>query len=317
MEQEKKQKLIILTGPTAVGKTDLSIGLAKALNGAIISADSMQVYKKMDIGTAKITKEEMNGIDHYLIDILEPDEEFNVVKFKEYAREAIETIHRENKIPIVVGGTGFYIQALLYDTKFANMDTDYEYRQFLEKEAKEKGNLYLHQQLEQVDYEASLQIHPNNVKRVIRALEYYKTTNQKISEHNEEQRQNESPYDFHYFVLNMNRDALYHRINQRIDLMVKQGLVEEVTTLKKAGYERNSVAMQGIGYKELYSYLDNEISLEEAILQIKQNTRHFAKRQLTWFRREKEVVWVNKDEFQGEEQLLEFLLKEINGEQNQ
>ena len=203
MEQEKKQKLIILTGPTAVGKTDLSIGLAKALNGAIISADSMQVYKKMDIGTAKITKEEMNGIDHYLIDILEPDEEFNVVKFKEYYREAIETIHRENKIPIVVGGTGFYIQALLYDTKFANMDTDYEYRQFLEKEAKEKGNLYLHQQLEQVDYEASLQIHPNNVKRVIRALEFaQKSGGKRISEHNRSQHQRScfDPISFSLFA---------------------------------------------------------------------------------------------------------------------
>lgn len=290
-------KLVILTGPTAVGKTHLSIQLAKKINGEIISADSIQVYKGMDIGSAKITKEETDGIPHHLIDILEPKEEFNVHIFKKLATKAINDISSRGKIPIIVGGTGFYIQAVLYDINFDDTETDYEYREYLEQLAKDKGNAFLHDMLKEVDPESAAAIHCNNLKRVIRALEYYKQTGKKISEHNEKERENKSPYNFAYFVLNDKRDKLYNRINQRVDIMFDNGLLKEMETLIAKGYTRDLVSMQGIGYKELFDYFDGKTSLDETKELIKKNTRHFAKRQLTWFRREKDVTMLNIDEF--------------------
>lgn len=307
-----KKPLIILTGPTAVGKTNASIKLAKALDGEIISADSMQVYKHMDIGTAKIKPQEMEGVRHYLIDVLEPSEEFHVVKFQEMAKAALQEIYARNKIPIVVGGTGFYIQALLYDIDFTNNDKEDAYRKSLELMAKEKGNSFLHEMLQAVDPAAAEQIHENNTKRVIRALEFYHLTGEKISEHNAREREKESPYEFCYFVLNDDREQLYERIEKRIDQMLEEGLIEEVKALSDMGYHKDMVSMQGIGYKEILKYLDQEYSLEEAIYVLKRDTKHFAKRQLTWFRREKEVIWIDKNKYDhDDEQILDVMLKEI------
>lgn len=312
----KKRPLIILTGPTAVGKTAASIGLAKAVGGEIISADSMQVYRQMDIGSAKITKEEMQGVPHYLVDVLEPEEAFNVVRFLELAKEAIEEIFRSGHIPIVVGGTGFYIQALLYDIDFTENDSDLSLREELEKKAREEGAESLHALLEKADPQAAAQIHPHNVKRVIRALEFNRKTGQKISEHNERERQKESPYNFAYFVLTDDRKALYERIDRRVDKMMEQGLLEEVRRLKDRGLPRDSVSMQGLGYKELFAYLEGEYPLEEAVRIIKRDTRHFAKRQLTWFRRERDVVWIDRQENeQDERKILESMLSVLREKQ--
>lgn len=305
----EKRPLIILTGPTVVGKTAASIGLAKAVGGEIISADSMQVYRHMDIGSAKITEEEMQGIPHYLVDVLDPEEAFNVVRFQEMAKAAMQKIHDNGHIPIVVGGTGFYIQALLYDIDFTENDSDFSFREELEKTAREKGAEYLHSLLKQADPEAAEQIHPHNIKRVIRALEFNRKTGQKISTHNEQERRKQSPYEFAYFVLTDNREALYARIDRRVDKMMEQGLLEEVRALKDRGIARESVSMQGLGYKELLAYLDGEIPLEEAVRIIKRDTRHFAKRQLTWFRRERDVIWIDRQEIgQEEEKIVDYML---------
>lgn len=311
MENIKKKPLIVITGPTAVGKTDLSIRLAKDINGEIISADSIQIYKYMDIGSAKVMPEEMNGVVHHLIDELYPDEEFNVYTFKKMANTAMDGIYARGSVPVIAGGTGFYIQSVLYDINFDEEQGEKEYRHQLEKLAEEKGNVFIHNMLKAVDEESAAIIHMNNTKRVIRALEYYNETGKKFSQNNEEQRQNESPYEFKYFVLNMDRDKLYERINMRVDMMVKAGLVEEVENLLKMGYHKDLNSMQGIGYKEILSYLNGETSLEDAIETLKQNTRHFAKRQLTWFRREKTVTWVNYEDFANDkEKLYEFILEE-------
>jgi tRNA dimethylallyltransferase len=303
-----KKPLIILTGPTSVGKTALSIALAKAVGGEIISADSMQVYKYMDIGTAKITTEEMQGVPHYLIDELEPEEEFNVVRFQQLTKDYMEQIYARNKIPILVGGTGFYIQAVLYDIDFTENDPDTSYRKELELLLVEHGGDYLHELLTKIDPDSASAIHPNNSKKVIRALEFAKLTGEKISEHNKEQRTKQSPYHYCYFVLNKDRAKLYETINRRVDLMVTNGLLDEVKGLSAQGYSRDLVSMQGLGYKELFAYLEGECSLEEAIEVLKRDTRHFAKRQLTWFKREKEVLWVDKDLFASEEAILDYLL---------
>ena len=308
----QKQPLIILTGPTAVGKTKASIGLAKAIGGEIISADSMQVYKYMDIGSAKIRPEEMQGIPHYLVDELEPDEEFHVVRFQQMAKEAMKKIYAAGHIPIVVGGTGFYIQALLNDIDFTDNDNDTSLRAELEAFAKEHGADALHERLRKVDPESADAIHANNIKRVIRALEFYQKTGMKISEHNEKERQKESPYQFVYFVLNDDRDNLYRRIDLRVDQMVKEGLVAEVQALKCRGYDRSMVSMQGLGYKEILEYLDGECTLADAIYKIKRDTRHFAKRQITWFKREKHVTWINKKDYNyDEDRILEVMLESI------
>ena len=317
MIDTEKKPLIILTGPTAVGKTKASIGLAKAIGGEIISADSMQVYRHVDIGSAKITKEEMADVPHYLIDVLEPEEEFHVVRFQQMAKAAMTDIYSRGKIPIIVGGTGFYIQALLYDIDFTENEGDSVYREKLEALAKEKGAAYLHGQLAMVDPKSAEEIHANNIKRVIRALEFYHQTGQKISEHNERERQKESPYQFCYFVLNDRRECLYERIDQRVDQMIRNGLVQEVQTLKERGCTKQMVSMQGLGYKEIFSYLEGDCSLEEAVYIIKRDTRHFAKRQLTWFKRERDVIWVQKDELNyDDEKLLQSLLESIKERMN-
>ena len=307
-----KKPLVILTGPTAVGKTKASIGLAKAIGGEIISADSMQVYKQMDIGSAKIKPSEMEGVPHYLVDILEPDEEFHVVLFQQMAKQAIQKIYEKGKIPILVGGTGFYIQAVLYDIDFSENEKDTSYREELEKLAQTKGAEYLHDLLREVDEKSAQDIHANNVKRVIRALEYFHQTGEKISEHNEEQRKKVSPYNFSYFVLNDERAHLYEKINLRVDQMINEGLVSEVQSLKEKGYTRDMVSMQGLGYKEMLDYLDNKCSLEEAVEIIKRDTRHFAKRQITWFKRESDVTWIDKKEYDyNEERILKAMLQEL------
>ncbi len=307
-----KKPLIILTGPTAVGKTKASIGLAKAIGGEIISADSMQVYKYMDIGSAKIRPEEMDGVPHYLVDELEPDEEFHVVRFQQMAKQAMKRIYEKGKIPILVGGTGFYIQAVLYDIDFMENGGDDSYRRELECLAQEYGAEYLHGRLREVDAKSAQEIHAHNVKRVIRALEYHHQTGQPISRHNEEQRQKESPYRFAYFVLNDERSHLYERINLRVDQMIDDGLEREVRALKERGYTRNMVSMQGLGYKEMLDYLDGAYTLDEAVSVIKRDTRHFAKRQITWFKRERDVIWIDKQDYAYEEtKILAAMLSEL------
>lgn len=306
---DKGKPLIILTGPTAVGKTKLSIELAEAVGGEIISADSMQIYRYMDIGSAKVTKEEMHDVPHYLIDCLEPTEDFNVVRFQSMAKDAMNKIWDKGKIPIIVGGTGFYIQAVLYDIDFTENDSDDSYRKYLEHMAKEKGNGYLHEMLKKVDPESAELIHENNLKRVIRALEFYEKTGTKISEHNETEHEKKSPYDYQYFVLTDEREKIYANIDKRVDIMMQEGLLEEVIQLQKMGCKRDSVAMQGLGYKEILDYLEGNCTLEEAIYLIKRDTRHFAKRQLTWFRREKDVIWIDKSR---EENPFQFIMNSMN-----
>lgn len=306
-----KKPLVILTGPTAVGKTALSIALAKAINGEIVSADSMQVYRHMDIGSAKITAEEMAGVPHHLIDVMEPTEAFNVVVFQKLAKKAMEEIYGRGRIPILVGGTGFYIQAVLYDIDFTENDEDPSLRRELEELAKKGGPEVLYERLKSVDPAACESIHAHNVKRVIRALEFYEKTGQQISGHNEVQRQNVSPYRFAYFVLNDRREEIYKRIDARVDQMMAAGLVEEVRTLKEMGCTKDMVSMQGLGYKEILRFLEGELSQEEAVYLIKRDTRHFAKRQLTWFRREKDVIWVDKSEIDQHSQNVLHTMQEI------
>ncbi|MCH5268143.1 MAG: tRNA (adenosine(37)-N6)-dimethylallyltransferase MiaA [Lachnospiraceae bacterium] len=303
--------LIILTGPTAVGKTSLSVKLAKEIGGEIISADSMQVYRHMDIGTAKIAKEEMDGIPHHLIDILEPTESFNVMLFQEKCKQAIQEIYRRGNIPILVGGTGFYIQSVLYDISFTETETDTAYRQELQQIADKEGAYVLHAKLAKIDPEAAEEIHPNNVKRVIRALEYYHQTGRQISTHNAMERQKESPYRFRYYVLSLPREELYSRINLRVDAMREAGLVEEVKKLLDMGCTPDMVSMQGLGYKEVIQALAGESTMEEAFERIKRETRHFAKRQFTWFRRERDVIWLEKERFSDENELLEYCLSDL------
>lgn len=307
----KKKPLIVLTGPTAAGKTEASIRLAKAVGGEVISADSVQIYKYMDIGSAKITREEMEGIPHYLVDELMPDDEFNVVVFQKMAQAAMDAIYKRGRIPILVGGTGFYIQSVLYGIEFDENESDSNIREELTAFALREGAEALHAMLQKVDQDSAKAIHPNNTKRVIRALEYYKQTGLKISGHNQSQRKKESPYRFVYFVLNQERELLYERINSRVDEMLKNGLVEEVKGLRDKGYDRSLVSMQGLGYKEIYAYLEGDIPLSEAVYRIKRGTRHFAKRQLTWFKREREVTWLNLWEYKNQEELLSHMLSII------
>lgn len=309
-----KQPLIILTGPTAVGKTALSIKLAGAIGGEIISADSMQVYRHMDIGSAKVTKEQMAGIPHHLIDVLEPDQEFSVVTFQAMAKEALAHIYAHGHIPIIVGGSGFYIQALLYDIDFSGQAEDDGIRGELEALLQREGEgakKTLHNMLEELDPEAASQIHPNNIKRVIRAIEYFYQTGEKISLHNERSREKVSPYNFLYYVVTADRAQLYRRIDRRVDIMLDQGLVEEVKKLKDMGCHRGQTSMQGLGYKEILDYLSGDGSLEEAVYRLKRDTRHFAKRQLTWFKRERDVRWLDLAEFHQDQSLvLERILED-------
>lgn len=310
MEEKQKLPLIVLTGPTAVGKTALSVKLAKALDAEIISADSMQVYRQMDIGSAKVTKAEMDGVAHHLIDVLEPEEEFNVVLFQKLAKETIADITSRGKLPLLVGGTGFYIQSVLYDIDFTQNGEDDGYRKQLEQLAEREGAETLHRMLKEADPQAAEQIHANNVKRVIRALEYHAQTGERISAHNETQRQKESAYRSLYFVLTDDREKMYERIDRRVDRMLEDGLVAEVQALKERGLKKGMVSMQGLGYKEILAYLDGEYDLERAVYLIKRDTRHFAKRQLTWFKREKNVIWVDRRNFLDENNILRFLIGE-------
>lgn len=305
------KNLVIIAGPTAAGKTALSIELCKKINGAVISADSIQVYKHMDIGSAKITSEEMSNVKHYGIDILDPRDDYNVAAFQSMAKKAIKDCYSQNITPVIVGGTGFYTQSVLYDINFENTDKDTTYRTELENLAKEKGQEYVHSLLKDKDYDSYISIHPNNLKRVIRALEYFKETGNPISRHNETQRQNQSPYNFAFFVITDNRDILYNRIDRRVDKMINDGLVNEVKYLQESGLNKSFVSMQGLGYKEIFDYLENKISLEEAVEIIKKETRHFAKRQITWFKREKEAIWINRSDYNNENEMLNFMLNEL------
>lgn len=308
---ESKRPLVIITGPTASGKTALSIELAKQIGGEIISADSMQVYRHMDIGSAKVTKEEMDGVPHHLIDVLEPSEEFNVVRFQEMARKAMEEIYERGKIPIIAGGTGFYIQALLYDIDFTETDENNSIREELEQKARMEGASALHAMLKEIDPESAEAIHENNVKRVIRAIEFYRQTGKKISDHNRQEREKSSPYQFLYYVIDLPRELLYSRIEQRVDQMIEQGLVEEVKALQAMGCTRDMVSMQGLGYKEILDYLNGQLTLDEAVYVLKRDTRHFAKRQLTWFRRERDVRWLELETLAGSrEKMLGAVLKD-------
>lgn len=307
----KKGSLIVITGPTAVGKTELSVALAKKIDGEIISADSVQVYKHMDIGSAKITKAEMQGIPHHLIDICEPAEAFNIARFKELSKQAVNEIFSRGKIPIIAGGTGFYIQSLIYDIDFKETATDGTRTKY-EEMLREKGESYLHSLLKERDPEAAAAIHPNNAKRVIRALEYFEQTGTKISTHNEEERRKESPYNFAYFVLNLPREKLYDRINRRVDMMLEDGLLDEVKSLVASyGVTEDMVSMQALGYKEILDYLNGNTTLEDAIYTIKRDTRHFAKRQLTWFKREREVIWLDKEEHATLDMQLDFITQHL------
>lgn len=304
--------LIVLTGPTAVGKTRLSLALAGAVGGEIISADSMQVYRHMDIGTAKIRQEEMQGIPHHMIDILDPREAFNVALFQEGCLKCMEGIYERGHIPVVTGGTGFYIQALLKRVDFTEEQEDRRYRESLERLAAEKGPEALHALLQEADPAAAAEIHANNIKRTVRALEFHHLTGRPISEHNRREKEKDSAYNSCYFVLNDRRERLYAGIDRRVDQMMEDGLAEEVERLRDMGCRRGMVSMQGLGYKEIYAWLEGEATREEAVETLKRDTRHFAKRQLTWFRREKDVIWINKDEFDySEERMLQFMLAEL------
>lgn len=304
-----KKPLIILTGPTAVGKTAVSIQLAKAVRGEIISADSMQIYQHMNVGTAKITPEEMEGVPHHLVDELLPDTPFHVYEFQRMAKTCARHIYERGNIPIVAGGTGFYIQALLYDVDFCEEKTNHAFRHELEHIAAEQGAGYLHRMLSEVDADSARAIHPHNVKRVIRALEYFHGTGSPISAHNREQRVKEAAFDFLYIVLTMNRQKLYERINERVDQMVRRGLFEEAAMLVEKGYTKDMVSMQAIGYRELFDYFEGKITKEEAVEQIKKDTRHFAKRQLTWFRRERDVTFLDRDEFENDADIVREIVR--------
>ena len=290
-----KNKVLIIAGPTAVGKTNLSIELAKKLNGEIVSTDSMQIYKYMDIGSAKITKEEMDGVKHHMIDVVDPDTPFSVAEYKNLATKCIEDIISRGKLPILVGGTGLYINALTCNMDFTEAESDIEYRKELEELADKYGNEYIHKMLKDIDEKSYNDIHYNNRKRVIRALEVYKLTNKPFSSFNLGDELYNGPYDVKYFVLNMNREKLYDRINLRVDIMIKNGLIEECIRLKNMGYTSSMQSMQGIGYKEIFYYLENKISLNEAIELIKKGSRNYAKRQLTWFRRDPRAIFLDKD----------------------
>ncbi|MGE5629444.1 MAG: tRNA (adenosine(37)-N6)-dimethylallyltransferase MiaA [Solirubrobacterales bacterium] len=304
--------LFILAGPTAVGKTDISIMLAKDLKGEIISADSMQIYKYMDIGSAKVTSDEMQGVPHHLIDFLMPNVSFNVSQYKVLAEEKIKEISDKGKLPMIVGGTGLYINSLICSYDFTGAETDEAYREQLTKLAEVKGREYVHAMLKEVDPESFERLFPKDLKRVIRALEVYKLTGTTISEYNSKKEEYKCPYNLSYFVLTMNREKLYSRINKRVDIMLENGLIDEVKKLSEMGYTPDMQSMKGIGYKELLHYLNGEISLDAAVDQIKQGSRNYAKRQLTWFRKDPRVKWVDMDNFESKEKAAEYIKSSIN-----
>ncbi|SHI71346.1 tRNA dimethylallyltransferase [Clostridium amylolyticum] len=306
-----KKKLVIITGPTAVGKTDASLLLASKLNTEIISADSMQIYKYMDIGSAKASKEERNLIKHHLIDIVDPKEEFSVSDYKVRAQGIIKEMHSKDKIPVLVGGTGLYIDSLICNLTFTESAKDADYRIYLEGLAKEQGNNYIHSMLKDIDLESYNNIHPNNLKRVIRALEVYKLSGKPFSSFKEEDIYT-SEYDIFYYVLNMQRDKLYDRINERVDIMIENGLVDEVKWLMDYGCDKNMQSMKGIGYKEVLQYLTKDITLPQAVEMIKKGSRNYAKRQLTWFRKDPRANFIHKDAYANEEAIVNKILSDID-----
>ena len=303
----EKTPLLIVAGPTATGKSDSAVELALRMNGEVISADSMQVYRGMDIGSAKVTVGEMRGVPHHLIDCADPSENWNVVRFQKEARRAVQDIASRGRLPILCGGTGFYIQALLYDIDFTQMDENTPLRDRLSALAAEKGPEAVHALLLEKDPASAAAIHPNNLKRVIRAIEFMEESGGSIAAHNSQQRERESAYRSVFFVLTMDRARLYERIDRRVDIMMERGLVDEVAGLRAMGIQRDSTSMQGIGYKQIYGYLDGEYDLEEAVRLIKRDTRHFAKRQLTWFKREKDVIWTDLDRFGNRQQMWDHM----------
>ena len=298
-----KKPLIVIAGPTASGKTELSISLAKRVNGEIISGDSMQVYKYLNIGTAKITPEEMDGVPHHLIDIIEPAEDYNVQLFQESAKKIIEDIHKRNKVPILAGGTGLYIDSLVYDYSFINESPDNSIRNKLWDEFHKHGSNHIISKLREKDPDSLSHLDLSNTKRIIRALEIIEKNNINFSELEKNSRtEKESPYNLYYFVITMNRDELYDRINKRVDLMFEKGWLDEVKSILESGIasESNS-SMQGLGYRQIIQYLKGETGFEECRDKIKQETRRFAKRQLTWFRKNKDIIWLDKNENKFEE----------------
>lgn len=311
MTEKEKPMLIVVAGPTASGKSAAAVELARMIDGEIVSADSMQVYRYMDIGSAKITKEEMMGIPHYLIDIADPTEDFDVVRYAREAKAAVSDIISRGKVPILCGGTGFYIQAVTRDIDFSETGSLPEYREALAAYASQHGNAALHERLRDIDPVSYETIHPNNLKRVIRALEYYKETGMTISAHNEAERQRETPYDLHFFVLNDDRAVLYDRIDKRVDFMMAEGLYDEVMYLRQMGLTRDMVSMQGLGYKEMLDCMDGRYDLDEAVRILKRDSRHYAKRQITWFKRERNTVWIDRADFGGDSiKIAEFMARE-------
>ncbi|MFL0246916.1 tRNA (adenosine(37)-N6)-dimethylallyltransferase MiaA [Candidatus Clostridium stratigraminis] len=308
--------LIIIAGPTAVGKTSISIKLANKLNGEIISVDSMQIYKYMDIGSAKVTKEEMGGIPHYLIDIIDPKINYSAAQFKRDAEKYINDITSRGKVPMLVGGTGLYINSLIYNYSFTEAVKDVNFRRELEELALEKGKNYVHGLLKEVDTDSYNRLYPNDLKRVVRALEVHKLTGKTIGEFNNNENIFNIPYNLHYFVLTMDRSILYERINTRVDIMLEKGLVDEVIKLKEMGYTSDMQSMKGIGYKEILFYLEGRISFIEAVDMIKQGSRNYAKRQLTWFRKDNRVNWIDKGSFKNEDDIVEYILNYIQSKKN-
>ena len=288
----EKQKVIVICGPTASGKTALSIELAKKIDGEIVSCDSMQIYKEMDIGTAKPTLEEMQGIKHYMIGIISPNERYSVADYKKDAKIAIREILNKGKVPIVVGGTGLYIDSLIYEIEYQDIEFDKEYREHLEKEVKEKGLEELYNVAKEIDPEAIEKISKNDKKRILRILEIYHATGENKTEQERKSRQKEVEYDYKVYALNMDREKLYDRINKRVDKMIEEGLIQEVEKIYKK-YNDFPTAMQGLGYKEVVEYLEGKLTKEEMIEKIKQETRRYAKRQLTWFRKNKQTIWLD------------------------
>ena len=290
----QKEKVIVICGPTASGKTALSIELAKKINGEIVSGDSMQIYKDMDIGTAKPTKEEMQGIKHYLIDFVSPDKRYSVADYKQDAKKMIREIIKKGKVPIIVGGTGLYIDSLIYEIDYPNIEFDEKYREKLENEVNEKGLEELYERARKIDEKAIEKISKNDKKRILRILEIYHATGKNKTEQEIESRKKEVEYDYKVYALKWDREKLYERINKRVDIMIEQGLIEEVKSVYKK-YNKFPTAMQGLGYKEVVEYLENKTTKEEMIEIIKQETRRYAKRQMTWFRKNKQTTWLNAE----------------------
>ncbi|MBQ7584361.1 MAG: tRNA (adenosine(37)-N6)-dimethylallyltransferase MiaA [Lachnospiraceae bacterium] len=304
--------LAVIAGPTASGKSDVSIALAHIISGEVISADSIQVYRHMDIGSAKLTEDMMQGIPHHMLDILEPYEDYNVSLFTDKARIIAEEIRQRGHLPIVCGGTGFYIQALLYGIDFPEGETDPAVRERLVREAKDCGTEVMEERLKAID-PVSAGLYHGNTKRIIRALEYHELTGELLSDKNAREREKEPVYDAACFVLTMPREMLYERIDRRVDMMMEKGLVDEVRQLKSLGVTRDMTSMQGLGYRQIYDHLNGVYDLDTAVAEIKKQTRHFAKRQLTWFRRERDVIWVDVTEYRDTEAVAEYMAGYING----